>query len=582
MQNTDAPEFIPEAHPDDTVGAATLDIAARRHQIFPVLSAAEMDRLRRFGACRQWRDGEVIFEAGRGSPGMVAILSGRILFTRCDAMGHVAPLAKIGPGEFAAEVAQLSGRPALVNALAVGDVEGLLIDSESMRSLVVAEAELGERIMRALILRRVALLQSNAVGPVLVGSPEDPALLRMQSFLLANGEPYTVRDPATDADAAALASHHALLPEDWPLVLCPDGTVRKNPPLAEIGQCLGMLPDLRGAPTFDVVVVGAGPSGLATAVYAASEGLSVLVLDQNAFGGQAGASARIENYLGFPTGISGRALAGRSFVQALKFGARMAIPAAAAKLACDRSPLVLSLVDGTEVRARAVVLACGARYRRPGWEALSLYEGRGIFYWASPIEAKLCRHGEAIVVGGGNSAGQAAVFLAAHASQLHIVIRSDGLADTMSSYLVERIAATPNIVVHPHTEIVQLDGDQHGLSRVQWRCGQDGSAEWHQVRWVFLFIGADPNTAWLEGCGIGLDSRGFIRTGEDVAAAECKESRQRGGTTALRSSLQTSVPGVFAIGDVRAGSTKRVAAAVGEGAAVVAQIHAYLAPAARH
>jgi thioredoxin reductase (NADPH) len=582
MQNTDAPEFVPEADRHDPAGESTIDIAARRYQIFPVLSAADINRLRRFGTCRRWRDGELIFKAGREAPGMVTVLSGRIVLSRCDAMGHGAPITELGPGEFTAEVAQLSGRPALVNAHALGDVEALVIDSESLRALVVAEAELGERIMRALILRRVALLQANAVGPVLVGASDNPALLRLQSFLSSNGEPYTVRDPDTDAEAAALAAAHAPLPDDWPLVLCPDGTVKKNPSLVELGRCLGMLPDLRGSATFDVLIVGAGPSGLATAVYAASEGLSVLVVEQYAYGGQAGASARIENYLGFPTGISGRALAGRSYVQAQKFGAEIAIPTTAARLACDQEPLRLTLDDGTEVRARAVVLACGARYRRPDWEGLSLYEGRGIFYWASPIEAKLCRRDEAIVVGGGNSAGQAAVFLAAHATRLHIVIRSAGIEATMSSYLVERIAATPNIVVHPHTEITQLDGDEHGLARVEWINRQDGTEQWRDMRWVFLFIGADPNTVWLADCGVEVDSRGFIRTGEEVAPAVCREAGHIQDSTALRSSLQTSVPGVFAIGDVRAGSTKRVAAAVGEGAAVVAQLHAFLALPARH
>jgi thioredoxin reductase (NADPH) len=582
MQTTDAPEFVPEDDRHDPAGASTIDIAARRYQIFPVLSAADIRRLRRFGTCRRWRDGELIFEAGRESPGMVTVLSGKIALTRCDAMGHGAPVTELGPGEFSAEVAQLSGRPALVNARAVGDVEALVIDTESLRSLVVAEAELGERIMRALILRRVALIESNAVGPVLVGAPDNPALVRLQSFLTSNGEPYTLRDPANDAEAAALAAAHAPLPDDWPLVLCPDGAVKKNPSLVELGRCLGMLPELRRGATFDVLIVGAGPSGLATAVYAASEGLSVLVVDQYAYGGQAGASARIENYLGFPTGISGRALAGRSYVQAQKFGAEIAIPTTAARLRCDQQPLRLSLDDGTELQAHAVVLACGARYRRPAWEGLGLYEGRGIFYWASPIEAKLCRHDEAIVVGGGNSAGQAAVFLAAHATRLHIVIRGDSLDASMSSYLVERIEATPNIVVHPRTEITQLDGDEHGLSRVRLRNRRDGTSEWRDMRWVFLFIGADPNAGWLGDCGVEVDNKGFVRTGEEVAPAACRQVGQLQDSVALRSSLQTSVPGVFAIGDVRAGSTKRVAAAVGEGAAVVAQIHAFLALPARH
>lgn len=577
MPNNDVPEFVPEAHADDPAGAATIDLAARRHQIFPVLGASELQRLRRFGTLRRWPDGALIFAAGRASPGMLTVVSGRIALSGCDGMGGSAAIADIGPGEFTAEVAQLSGRPALVNAHAVGDVEALVIDSESLRAVVVAEAELGERIMRALILRRVALIEGGAGGPVLVGPPDNAALFRLHSFLSRNGQPHTVRDPATDRAAAALVALHAPQPGDWPLVVCPDGSVKRNPTLSDVGRCLGMLPELRDHATFDVVVVGAGPSGLATAVYAASEGLSVLVVEQHAYGGQAGASARIENYLGFPTGISGRALAGRSFVQAQKFGAEIAIPASAARLVCERDPLTLTLDDGSAVRARTVVLACGARYRRPAWQALNLFEGRGVYYWASPIEAKLCRREDAVVVGGGNSAGQAAVFLATHAARVHMVIRGDGLAASMSSYLIERIAATPNIVLHTRTDISELEGDAHGLARVRWHDRARGSAEWRAMRWVFLFVGAEPNTEWLADCGVGVDDKGFIRTGADVAPAQCPRNTVAPGAAPVRSALQTSVPGVFAIGDVRAGSTKRVAAAVGEGAAVVAQIHAFLA-----
>jgi thioredoxin reductase (NADPH) len=430
--------------------------------------------------------------------------------------------------------------------------------------------------MRALILRRVALLETKVVGPVLVGPVDNAAVFRLQSFLISNGQPHRFLDPASDADAQALVARHAPRANEWPLVIYPDGAVRKNPALAEIGRCLGMLPDLRPGVVFDLLVVGAGPSGLAAAVYAASEGLSVLVLEQRAFGGQAGASARIENYLGFPTGISGRALAGRSFVQAQKFGAEIAIPTSAARLVCDRDPLTLYFDDGAEVHGRAVVLACGARYRRPAW-ALPECEGRGIYYWASPLEAKLCRGDEAVVVGGGNSAGQAAVFLASHAARVHMVIRGPGLAASMSNYLVERIAGTPNIIVHAHTEIVELKADEHGVSRVHWVGRDSGVDRWHRLRWVFLFVGADPNTAWLADCGIAVDERGFIRTGEDAALAQVQSCSEGHRLAAARSALQTSVPGVFAIGDVRAGSTKRVAAAVGEGAAVVAQVHAFLA-----
>jgi thioredoxin reductase (NADPH) len=576
MPITDVPEFIPDTHPDDAADAPSIDLAARRYQIFPVLSPAEIRRLQRFGASHRWRDGELIYEAGARSPGMLVVLSGRIAFIGSDVVGNDVPLIDIGPGEFTAEVAQLSDRPTLVTARAAGDVEALVIDPESLRALVVTEAELGERIMRALILRRVVLIENKSVGTVVVGPADNAAVFRIESFLASNGEPHRALDPLTDPAAAALVARHAPRPQDWPLVVIPGGAVMKNPSLVELGRCLGMLPALAAGAEFDVLVVGAGPSGLACAVYAASEGLSVLVLEQRAFGGQAGASARIENYLGFPTGISGRALAGRSFVQAQKFGAQVAIPATAARLLCDRAPASLSFDDGAEVRARAVVLACGARYRRPAW-ALPDFEGRGVYYWASPLEAKLCRGDQAIVVGGGNSAGQAAVFLASHAARVHMVIRGAGLAGSMSSYLVERIAAAPNIVVHTHTEITELQGDEHGVARVHWVNRDSGSDQWSDVRWVFLFVGADPNTGWLGDCGVTLDEKGFIRTGEDAALAHGPPCGSRPHVAAARSALQTSVPGVFAVGDVRAGSTKRVAAAVGEGAAVVAQIHAYLA-----
>ncbi len=574
------PEFVPEAGKDDPVQASMADLQSRRHQIFPVLSAAEIRRMQRFGNACCFRDGAMLFEAGSSTFGMLLVLSGRVAVSRHDGLGKMAPIIEHGPGEFSAEVGQLSGRPALVHGQAVGNVEVLVITPESLRALVVAEAELGERIVRALILRRVALIESNAGGPVLVAPPGNGNLHDLQSFLSSNGQPHTVLDPAHDACAAALVARHRPAPAEWPLVVCPDGSVRKNPSNVELGRCLGMLPELGGGKLFDVLVVGAGPAGLATAVYAASEGLSVLVLEQRAYGGQAGASARIENYLGFPTGISGRALAGRAYVQAQKFGVEIAIPASAGQLLCDSYPPRLSLCDGTELRARTVVLACGARYRRPALANLKSFEGRGVYYWASPIEAKLCREQEVLLVGGGNSAGQAAVFLSGHAAHVHMVIRGPGLAASMSSYLIERIAATANITLHTHTELVALEGDEDGLACVRWRNRQSGAERECPVRQVFLFVGADPNTGWLADCGVGVDDHGFIRTGFDVTRAQCRAKGHFGtlpDEAPLRAALETSVPGVFAIGDVRAGSTKRVAAAVGEGAAVVSQIHAFLA-----
>ena len=580
MATSNAPEFIPEMNSDDPVQAGALDIESRRHQIFPVLSCDEIRRMQRFGHACCFRDGSLMFEAGRSSFGMLVVLSGQVAISRNDGMGNAIPVTLHGAGHFTSEVAQLSGRPALANGHAVGNVEALVLSPEALRALLVAEAELGERIVRALILRRVGLLETNSGSPVLVGPRGNGNLFHLQSFLSSNGHPHTVLDPATDAGAAALVARHQPGPDAWPLVVCPDGSVKLNPSNLELGRCLGMLPDFDDDRVFDVLVVGAGPAGLAAAVYAASEGLSVLVVEQRAYGGQAGASARIENYLGFPTGISGRALAGRAYVQAQKFGVEIAIPASAARLLCDSYPPRLTLCDGTELRARSVVLACGARYRRPSLANLASFEGRGVYYWASPIEARLCKEEEVVLVGGGNSAGQAAVFLAGHAARVHVVIRGAGLAASMSSYLIDRIKATANIQLHTHTEIVALEGDDDGLASVSWRNNQSGDEQACAVRRVFLFVGADPNTDWLADCGVGVDEHGFIRTGFDVARAECR-ARQADGhgpdEAPQRAALETSVPGVFAIGDVRAGSTKRVAAAVGEGAAVVSQIHAFLA-----
>ncbi|MET3132190.1 thioredoxin reductase (NADPH) [Oxalobacteraceae bacterium GrIS 1.11] len=580
MANNSVPEFIPESTQDDPVPATTLDIEARSHQIFPVFKPAEIKRMQRFGHAACFRDGDTIFAAGSSSFGMLLVLAGQIAIHRHDGLGNTSLIRLNGPGEFAAEVGQLSGRPSLASGLAVGAVEVLMISSESLRALVVADADLGERIVRAMILRRVGLIEVNSGGPVLVAPHGNGNLFHMQSFLTSNGHPHTVLDPAIDAAGAALVARHQPAGGDWPLVVCPDGSVKKNPSNIEMGRCLGMLPDLSGDKLYDVLVVGAGPSGLATAVYAASEGLSVLVVEQRASGGQAGASARIENYLGFPTGISGRALAGRAFVQAQKFGVEIAIPATAARLLCDSYPPRLALSDGTELKARTVVLACGARYRRPSLANLRSFEGRGVYYWASPIEAKLCRKEEVILVGGGNSAGQAAVFLSSHAAHVHMVIRGAGLAASMSSYLIERIQATSNITLHTHTEIIALEGDEEGLASARWRNRQSGQEDGCALRRLFLFVGADPNAEWLHDCGVGVDAQGFIRTGFDVTREQC---RAKGYGTHYpdelppRAALETSVPGVFAIGDVRAGSTKRVAAAVGEGAAVVSQIHAFLA-----
>ena len=549
-------------------------IASRQHQMFPVLTETEIARISRFGTVRRYERGARLFTAGEPGPGMFVVLKGHLAINQRDGLGHVVPIVRQGPGEFSGEVASLSGGDAMVDGYAEEDVETLLVPPSQLRALIIAEADLGERIVRALILRRVGLIASGASGPVLIGRPGSPELLRLQNFLSRNGRPHQVIDAAQAGDAAALLEEYGVALADV-LVACPDGSVLRNPSEDALARCLGMLDSTQHNELFDVAVVGAGPAGLATAVYAASEGLHVFVLDCRSYGGQAGASARIENYLGFPTGISGQALAGRAFVQAQKFGAEIMIPAQAAALDCSTAAfdgeLSLRLTDGRLLRSRTVVIASGARYRRPDVPGLSEFEGRGVSYWASALEAKMCASAEVVLVGGGNSAGQAAVFIAQHAARVFILIRGPGLAASMSRYLIDRIEATPNIELRPHTELKQLHGDRHdGLVAVSWRDNQTGAEERRPIRHVFLFVGADPETRWLEGCGVAFDSHGFVRTGPAA------ESLVAGYVPAP---LESSVPGVFAVGDVRSGSVKRVGGAIGEGAAAVAQIHQHLAAA---
>ncbi|KQQ46429.1 thioredoxin reductase [Duganella sp. Leaf126] len=561
--------------------ASALDLDKRGHQIYPTLSDADIDQMRSFGHACSYRDGAPVIEAGTTCYGLMLVLAGAIAMYRSNGLDEPSLFVTYRAGQFAGEVAQLSGRPPLANGYAVGATDVLVVPPESLRALLVAHADLGERIVRALILRRVGLIEQNAGGPTIIGARSQGRVHALQSFLAANGHPYRLVDPADDARAADLIARLQASGDDLPLVVCPDGAIEKNPAMVDIGRCLGMLPALDEHKVWDVIVVGAGPAGLATAVYAASEGLSVLVLETRAYGGQAGASARIENYLGFPTGVSGGALAGRAYVQAQKFGVEIAIPAAAGRLVCDTWPLQVELCGSAQrLRARTVVLSCGARYRRPSLANLRQFEGRGVYYWASPIEARLCRAQEVVLVGGGNSAGQAAVFLSAHAARVHLLIRRDSLADTMSRYLIERIEATPNIALHTHSEIVALEGDDDGLTQVRVRNARTDTEQDYDVRRVFLFIGAEPNTGWLGDCGVDVDQHGFIRTGFDVTRAQCRANFEHGvypPDLPTRAALETSVPGVFAIGDVRAASTKRVAAAVGEGAGVVAQIHQFLA-----
>lgn len=544
-------------------------MAPRYDQTFPTLTPNDVDRLRRFGTVRRYADGERLVEAGKLSPGMFVLLTGHVALTQRDGLGHVSPLLEEGPGQFIGEVGQLGNRPAFVDVQAEGDVEALVIPSDHIRTLLIAEADLGERIIRAMILRRVALIQAGLSGPVLIGPATMADVIRLQGFLTRNGHPHHLVDPASDMDAAELIKRYP--DHDLPLVVCPDGSVLCNPREAVLARQLGLLGITDGEALYDVAVVGGGPAGLATAVYAASEGLSVVVLDARAFGGQAGASARIENYLGFPTGISGQALAGRAFIQAQKFGAEIMIPAEVKTLDCGREDGAFGLaLDGGElVRARSVVVASGARYRRPAIENLSAFEGRGVWYWASPIEARLAAAQDVVLVGGGNSAGQAAVFLSGHVSRVRMMVRGNGLAASMSRYLIDRIAATENIDVMTETEVFALEG-KTDLDRVRWRNRKTGAETTEAIRHVFLFAGAEPATGWLEGCGVNRDRNGFVVTGATIN----QQSRPI-------SALESSMPGVFAVGDVRAGSIKRVGGAIGEGAQVVAALHDFLAKATR-
>jgi thioredoxin reductase (NADPH) len=545
--------------------APTAALNARFEQMFPTLAGAEIARMGRFGERRLFGHRERIVETGKTSPGMIIVLSGHVAITQRDGLGHVSPVIDHGPGQFLGEVGQLSGRASLVDAHAEGEVEAIVIAPADLRRLLMTEADLGERIMRALILRRVALIQSGVGGPLLVGSAHLPDVMRLQSFLSRNSYPYHLVDPATDAEAASFVAASPAALQAVPWVVTADGSVLHNPTEAQLARAIGMIADRPTQAIFDVAIVGAGPAGLATAVYAASEGLSVVVLDTRAFGGQAGASARIENYLGFPTGISGQALTGRAFAQAQKFGAEMMIPCEVKRLDCSKTDgyFGLELEGGGRIRAHSIVIASGARYRRPVVADLPVYEGKGVWYWASPIEAKFCSGEDVIIVGGGNSAGQAAVFLSGSAANVHIMVRSGGLAETMSRYLVDRIAAASNIMLHTRTQLTALQGTpERGLERVCWRNEEARLDQERDIRNVFLFIGAEPATAWLSGCGVEVDKAGFVLTG--------RSSDPRA------TALETSVPGVFAVGDVRSGSVKRVGGAIGEGAQVVAALHGFL------
>jgi thioredoxin reductase (NADPH) len=544
-------------------------IERRRDQMFPDLEPFEIERMRRFGECHTFQPGDKLFTAGQIGPGLIVIPCGKVQITQNTGFGQHREIVTHGPGQFLGELAQMAGRPSLADATALETVRSIIIAPDRLRALLIAEAELGERIMRALILRRVGLLEIGAGGPVIIGRAENADVLRLQGFLRRNGHPHQLLNSDTDPEAKALIERFHVDPGQLPIVLCPGGQLLRNPGEDELARCVGLVRPIDPNRLYDVAVIGAGPAGLATAVYAASEGLSVLVLDCRAFGGQAGASSRIENYLGFPTGITGIALMARAYNQAQKFGAEMAIPDEVSRLcACvqaggDGDPFVLDLFNGERVKARSIVVASGARYRRLTVDNLDAFEGASVHYWATPLEAKLCANQEVALVGAGNSAGQAAVFLAGQGVKVRMLVRRPHLSETMSRYLVDRIEGLANVQVETGCAVSGLEGNNGMLETVRWRRGANGEEVRRPISHLFLFIGAEPNTDWLASSGVRLDRKGFVLTGEEA-----------GGT---RHPLETSRRGVFAIGDVRAGSIKRVAAAVGEGAQVVAALHSYLA-----
>jgi thioredoxin reductase (NADPH) len=547
---------------------APLTQSSGTERMFPKLTAAQIKRIAAHGRVRSIRPGELLAEAGEQALPFFVVTAGEVEIVRPSGTTETL-IAVHGPGQFTGEVNMLSGRPALVHARVSEPGEVIELDRERFLALVQTDSELSELIMRAFILRRVELIAHGLGDVVLVGSNHCSGTLRVKEFLTRNGHPYAYVDLDRDADVQVLLDRFHVTAADVPVVICRGDVVLRNPTNQQIAACLGFNEAIDETQIRDVVIVGAGPAGLAAAVYAASEGLDVLVLETSAPGGQAGSSSKIENYLGFPTGISGQALAGRAYTQAQKFGAHVVIARGAKQLACDHKPYAIEIDDNLRVPARTIIIATGAAYRKPSVENLSQFEGAGVYYGATFMEAQLCRGEEVVVVGGGNSAGQAAVFLAQTAKRVHMAVRSNGLAESMSRYLIRRIEQNPAIVLRTNTEIVALEGSDH-LEKVSWRDARTGDIENHNIRHIFLMTGAVPSTQWLDGC-VALDPKGFIKTGpdlsqDDLAAAHWPLARPP-------HLLETSLPGVFAVGDVRCGNIKRVASAVGEGSIAISFVH---------
>ena len=541
---------------------------ARADKIVPTLTEAQIARIAAYGRTRRVQRGEVLVDAGMRAARFFVVTAGQIEIVRLSGATEEL-LAVYSPGMFTGELTLLSGRRGLARIRAGEAGEVIEVDRENLLTLVQTDSELSDILMRAFILRRVELIAHGFGDVSLIGSSHCAGTLRVKEFLTRNGHPYSYIDLDRDADVQELLDYFQVTAADVPVAICYGKVVLRNPTNQQLAECLGFNEAIDQTQIRDLVIVGAGPAGLAAAVYGASEGLDVLALESNAPGGQAGSSSKIENYLGFPTGISGQELAARAYEQAQKFGAQLIIARGAKQLLCDRRPYAIEMDDGSRVPARTIIIATGAEYRKPSLDNLSQFESAGVYYAATFIEAQLCRDEEVIVVGGGNSAGQAAVFLAQTARRVHLLVRSARLAETMSRYLIRRIEQSPAVVLRLRTEIVALEGDDH-LERVRWRDNQTGNIETRNIGHVFVMAGAIPNTHWLDGC-VALDAKGFIKTGPDLSQDDLAMAHWP--LARAPRLLETSLPGVFAVGDIRGGSLKRVASAVGEGAIAVAFVH---------
>jgi thioredoxin reductase (NADPH) len=543
----------------------------RSDQLFPKLTSEHIARIAGHGHRRHLEAGEVLVEAGDQNVPCFVVINGQLdIVQREGADEHL--VVSHGPGQFTGEANMISGRRALfqVRSRVAGEV--VQLERAEVTALVQIDPEIGGILMRAFILRRVELVTSGTGDAVLLGSQHSPATLRAREFLSRNGHPYTYVDVDRETETELLLQRFHVGVADVPVLICRGERVLKNPTNQEIADCLGFNDAIDRTHVRDLVIIGGGPAGLAAAVYGASEGLDVLVLESQSPGGQAGSSSRIENYLGFPMGISGQELAGRAYTQAQKFGAQVLIAGGATELMCSRKPYAVKTDTGSVVSARSIVIATGAQYRKPALDDLSRFEGAGVYYGATPMEAQISAGQEVIVVGGGNSAGQAAVFLAESCAHVHVLVRSSGLSDTMSRYLIRRIEDNPNITLHVHTELVALEGNEQ-VARITWRNNESGAMEQRDIRHVFLMTGATPNTAWLDGC-LAMDTKRFVKTGPDLSKDELLAAHWPLARDPLL--LETTLPGVFAVGDVRSGSIKRVASAVGEGSIAISFVHRVL------